>query len=57
MWHFLISVNVLNNLNINSRSMRFSASQFIIWAINDWYSGGRVFDPWSGHIPFVETGS
>ena len=21
---------------------------------SDWYSGGRIFDPRSGHIPFVE---
>ena len=23
-------------------------------ALSDWYSGGCVFDPWSGHIFFIE---
>ena len=45
MWHFLISVNMLNNLNINSRSMRSSASSLSGLSLispYDWHSGGRV---------------
>ena len=48
MWHFLISVTMLNNLNINSRSMQSSASLLSGLSLispYDWYSGGRVFDP------------
>ena len=42
------SVTMLNNLNINSRSMRSSASLLSGLSLispYDWYSGGRVFDP------------
>ena len=45
MWHFLISVNMLNNLNINSGSMRSSVSLLSGLSLispYDWYSGGRV---------------
>ena len=58
--HFLISVNMLNNLNIINRRMRSSASslsELSMISPYDWYSGGRVFDPRSGHISFVEIWS
>ena len=60
MLHFLISVNMLNNLNINSRSMQSSASSLSGLSLispHNWYSGGRVFDPRSGHISFIEIWS
>ena len=59
-WHFIISVNMLNNLNINNRSMRSSASSLSglsMISLYDWYLGGRMFDPRSGHILFVEMWS
>ena len=55
MWHFLISVNMLNkNLNINWFSLLSGLSLISPY---DWYSGGRVFNPRSGHISFVEIWS
>ena len=54
MWHFLISVNMLNNLNINWFS---SLSGLSLISPYDWYSGGRLFDPQSGHISFIEIWS
>ena len=53
MWHFLISINMLNNLDINWFS---SLSGLSLISPYDWYSGGRVFDPRSGHISFVGFG-
>ena len=52
--HFLISVNMLNNLNINWFS---SLSGLSLISPNNWYSGGHAFDPRSGHISFVEIWS
>ena len=54
MWHFLISVNMLNNLNINWFS---SLSGLSLISPYDWYSGGRLFDSRSGHISFIEIWS